>query len=70
MNPFSYKPLVLFCFYCDTVGDYDVVVPDDIPSGTYSIRVGRFDDDGLYDCSDSFDIIHEDEDSMSLSYML
>lgn len=33
----------------------------------YHIRVGRFEDDTLFGCSDMFEVIGEDEE-MSMSY--
>lgn len=54
------------------MGDYDVVIPDDTPSGEYYIRVGRFEDDALYGCSGLFEVEgddEDDEDDMSMSYM-
>lgn len=75
MNPhtthepaYSHTSFCLFLLY--TVGDYDIEIPEDLPSGIYSIRVGRFEDDALFDCSAPFEIINEDEDSMTLSYTL
>lgn len=56
---------------CFTVGDYDVVIPSDTAAGEYKIRVGRFEDDDLFDCSDMFEIVSdEDDDDMSMSYTL
>eukprot|EP00752_Nemacystus_decipiens_P013419 g11882.t1 len=51
----------------DSAGDYDVVIPDETYSGMYSIRVGRFSDDDLYDCSEPF-MIEGEEIDMSMSY--
>lgn len=59
------------------VGDYDVEIPEDTPAGDYSIRVGVFEDDSVYSCSDVFEVeAAEDERdadaapgiSMSYSY--
>lgn len=47
------------------MGDYDVEIPEDAPAGMYSIRVGRFEDDMLYDCSDVFEV---EGSSMSMSF--
>ncbi|CAM9810534.1 unnamed protein product [Ectocarpus sp. 8 AP-2014] len=41
----------------DSQGDYDVVIPSGTESGMYSIRVGVFEDDDVYGCSDSFEIV-------------
>ncbi|CAM9508425.1 unnamed protein product, partial [Sphacelaria rigidula] len=41
----------------DSMGDYDVEIPEDTPAGSYSIRVGRFEDDYPYDCSDTITIV-------------
>lgn len=50
------------------VGDYDVIIPDDTPSGEYSIRVGRFEDKSLFGCSGVFMIESAGGGEMSLSY--
>lgn len=50
----------------NAVGDYDVMIPEDTASGMYSIRVGRFEDDSLFGCSDAFEI--DGDDSMSMSF--
>lgn len=39
------------------MGDYDVEIPEDTDSGTYKIRVGRFEDDDLFGCSGAFEIM-------------
>lgn len=47
------------------VGDYDVDIPEDTTSGMYKIRVGRFEDEALFGCSGTFEIIgseHNDDD--------
>ena len=52
------------------MGDYDVTIPEDVMSGYYRIRVGVFEDDEVFDCSEPFDIINDDEpmdEMMSLS---
>lgn len=46
-----------------SVGDYDVEIPEDTPSGMYSIRVARFEDSELFDCSDAFEVEGDDSDS-------
>eukprot|EP00752_Nemacystus_decipiens_P013476 g11935.t1 len=51
----------------DSMGDYDVEIPADTPSGEYSIRVGRFEDKSLYGCSGVF-MVEGDDDDMSMSY--
>lgn len=43
-------------------GDYDVEIPFDTPSGMYSIRVGVFDDDTVFGCSDEFEVVSEDDE--------
>lgn len=53
------------------MGDYDVEIPSDTPAGMYKIRVGRFDDDALFDCSGEFEVKGDDTDAdadMSVSY--
>jgi len=42
-------------------GDYDGKIPDDTPSGEYSIRVGRFEDSDLFDCSGTFRIVERND---------
>lgn len=53
-----------------TVGDYDVDIPEDTESGMYKIRVGRFEDEALFGCSDTFEIVgsDHDDDDFSASY--
>lgn len=54
-----------------SVGDYDIEIPENTPSGEYSIRVGRFEDKDMYDCSGSFTIEGSDTDDSedtSMSY--
>lgn len=55
------------------MGDYDVEIPEDTKPGEYKIRVGRFEDDSLYGCSGTFEIMNdgmdEEDDDMSMSYM-
>ncbi|CAM9225437.1 unnamed protein product [Ascophyllum nodosum] len=41
----------------DSQGDYDIAIPCDVNTGEYKIRVGVFDDDSTFDCSDTFTII-------------
>ncbi|CAM9812047.1 unnamed protein product [Laminaria digitata] len=41
----------------DSMGDYDVFIPEGAVSGNYLIRVGVFEDDSVFDCSDRFEII-------------
>ena len=57
-------------------GDYDIVIPCNVNTGEYKIRIGVFDDDSTFDCSDTFIILgssaisSEDEDlSMSFRFM-
>lgn len=44
------------------MGDYDVQIPCDTEDGEYRIRVGRFEDDALFGCSDKFEIEGKDTD--------
>ncbi|CAM9226123.1 unnamed protein product [Ascophyllum nodosum] len=44
----------------DSQGDYDVEIPADTPSGKYKIRVGRFEDEELFGCSEAFEIVSDD----------
>ncbi|CAM9662559.1 unnamed protein product [Ascophyllum nodosum] len=41
----------------DTQGDYDIALPCDANTGEYKIRVGVFDDDSTFGCSDMFTIL-------------
>lgn len=55
------------------MGDYDVDIPEDTPSGQYQIRVGRFEDQELFGCSGTFEIVGNGDDTdspddMSMSY--
>lgn len=34
-----------------------MVIPEDAEAGFYSIRVGPINDESVYDCSDSFEIL-------------
>lgn len=52
--------------YYFLVGDYDVVIPEDTETGMYSIRVGRFEDDDLFGCSDAFMVEGSDDEDMSM----
>ena len=38
-------------------GDYDIALPCDANTGEYKIRVGVFDDDSTFGCSDMFTIL-------------
>lgn len=38
-------------------GDYDVRIPVGTSPGDYRLRVGRFEDDSLYDCSGTFSVV-------------
>ena len=63
-------------------GDFDIALPCDVNTGEYKIRVGVFDDDSTFGCSDTFIILGstattdmtfggENEDiSMSFRFML
>ncbi|CAM9132063.1 unnamed protein product [Ectocarpus fasciculatus] len=50
----------------DSQGDYDVIIPSGTESGMYSIRVGVFENEAVYGCSDSFEVVGSDS-SMSMS---
>lgn len=57
------------CCRCDlAVGDYDVVIPEDTTAGMYSIRVGRFDDDSLFGCSEEFEVVSDESESVSFMF--
>lgn len=44
-------------FRCtSSVGDYDALIPLGTDPGVYSIRVGLFEDDSVFGCSEPFDI--------------
>lgn len=47
-------------------GDYDITIPANTPAGLYSIRVGLAVDEWIYDCSDTFEIIAEDDNNDDL----
>lgn len=51
-----------------TVGDYDVVLPEEIASGEYKIRVGLFEDEELFGCSGTFEIVSDDDDVYSYTF--
>lgn len=42
-----------------TEGDYDVVIPKGISAGEYRIRVAAFENDAVYDCSGTFDVVSD-----------
>lgn len=42
-----------------TGGDYDVVIPNNISAGEYKIRVAVFENDDVYDCSGTFDVVSD-----------
>eukprot|EP00752_Nemacystus_decipiens_P014647 g13044.t1 len=48
----------------DSMGDYDVEIPEDTEPGMYKIRVGSFEFPEVYGCSGEFEI----ESDMSMSY--
>eukprot|EP00904_Undaria_pinnatifida_P003642 jgi/Undpi1/13279/HiC_scaffold_8.g02941.m1 len=52
----------------DSQGDYDVTIPEDTVAGEYSIRVGRFEDESLFGCSGTFEVISEHDDSLSYEF--
>lgn len=52
----------------DSMGDYDVTIPEDTDAGMYKVRVGRFEDDSLFDCSGEFEVIGDDAMSMSYAF--
>lgn len=52
----------------DSQGDYDVMIPTNAPSGMYKLRVGRFEDESLFDCSDTFEVVGDEITSMSFRF--
>eukprot|EP00904_Undaria_pinnatifida_P002476 jgi/Undpi1/12229/HiC_scaffold_5.g01905.m1 len=52
----------------DSMGDYDVVLPEEIASGEYKIRVGLFEDEELFGCSGTFEIVSDDDDVYSYTF--
>lgn len=52
----------------DTAGDYDIEIPYDTTPGYYRVRVGLFEDESLFDCSDVFEIVEEFPFSFSFSF--
>ena len=51
-----------------SVGDYDVTLPADTVSGDYKIRVGLFDDQELFGCCGTFEIVSESDGGGGLSF--
>lgn len=65
-NRSNLGPIPLSCLVsCGSVGDYDVVIPEDTPDGEYKIRVGLFGTDELFACSDTFDVEEVGDDDLS-----
>ncbi|CAM9286019.1 unnamed protein product [Discosporangium mesarthrocarpum] len=55
----------------DSMGDYDIAIPDYVPTGSYKIRIGTHAEDGIWDCSGPFIVIGDDANSFidfSFSY--
>ena len=52
------------------MGDYDVVIPENAMSGFYSIRVGEFENEDVFGCSEVFEVVGDDEsdDVISMSF--
>lgn len=47
-----------------------MVIPEGTQPGLYSIRVGEFEDDAVFGCSDAFEVVSDgDIDGGSLSYL-
>lgn len=63
--------LLIPCYaFIGAGGDYDVVIPEGTPSGLYTIRVGEFEDDAVFGCSDPFEVVDEDDGGRgSFSYL-
>ena len=57
---------IFVLFYAE--GDYDVTIPENTVAGEYSIRVGRFEDESLFGCSGTFEVISEHDDSLSYEF--
>jgi hypothetical protein len=51
----------------DSSGDFLITIPHDVSPGEYRIRVARFEDDSIYDCSGVFTIVGEWSDGISYS---
>ena len=45
-----------------------MTIPEDIVSGEYQIRVGRYENKELYGCSGTFEVVSEDEGDVSMSF--
>ncbi|CAM9225588.1 unnamed protein product [Ascophyllum nodosum] len=52
----------------DSHGDYDIAIPCDLNTGEYKIRVGVFDDDSTFDCSDTFTILGSTGTTSSMTF--
>ena len=52
----------------DSSGDYLITIPSDVTPGAYRIRVGRFDDESIYDCSGVFTVVDADSEVPVFSY--
>lgn len=52
----------------DSDGEYFVHIPHDVAPGHYRIRVGRFEDESIFDCSGVFTVVDDQyENDMSFS---
>ncbi|CAM9529614.1 unnamed protein product, partial [Pylaiella littoralis] len=49
----------------DSTGDIDIYIPINTTPGEYKIRVGRFEDRDMFDCSDIFYVMNMDDYSFS-----
>lgn len=45
-----------------------MTIPEDTSPGLYQIRVGRFEDEELFGCSGTFEILSEDDFDLSMFF--
>lgn len=45
----------------DSDGNYSVTIPHNVTTGDHRIRVGRFEDESIFDCSGIISIVHGDD---------
>lgn len=50
------------------MGDYDITLPDDTAPGEYKIRVGLFEDQDVFGCSGTFEVVDEGDGPGDFSF--
>lgn len=50
------------------VGDYDIILPDETAPGEYKIRVGLFEDEDLFGCSGTFEVVGDGDGPGEFSF--